>query len=141
MWLLAHAMDCSAASDIHGAKEYLALLTMAMEQSVFDAGDWSIAYILSLVEDPPTVMFSDRMQSITASGRPFSPLVPAQLAAINLAYIKELEVLQSRRGEVPSKNRKGANKTADGEDQVESPSPKRKPRFPRKPKGGDVPAS
>ena len=141
MWLLAHAMDCAAASDTHGTKEYLALLTMAMEQSVFDAGDWSIAYILSLVEDPPSVMFSDRMQSITASGRPFSPLVPAQLAAINLAYIKELEVLQSRRGELPSKNKKGANKTVDGEDQTESPSPKRKPRFPRKPKGGDVPAS
>lgn len=141
MWLLAHAMDCAAASDTYGTKEYLALLTMALEQSVFDAGDWSIAYILSLVEDPPSVMFSDRMQSITASGRPFSPLVPAQLAAINLAYVKELEVLQTRRGELPSKNRKGANKTAEGEDQQESPSPKRKPRFPRKPKSGDVPHS
>ena len=141
MWLLPHAMDCAAASDTHGTKEYLALLTMAMEQSVFDAGDWSVAYILSLVEDPPSVMFSDRMQSITASGRPFSPLVPAQLAAINLAYIKELEVLQTRRGELPSKNKKGGNKSTEGEDPAETPSPKRKPRFPRKQKGGEPPTN
>ena len=29
------------------------------------------------------------MQSITAAGRPFAPLIPPQLASINLAYLKD----------------------------------------------------
>ena len=51
---------------------------MALEQSVFDAGDWGLAYVLALIEDPPPTMFQDKMASLTAAGRPFSPLVPPQ---------------------------------------------------------------
>ena len=33
---------------------------MALEQSAFDAGDWGLAYVLPLIEDPPQVLFQDR---------------------------------------------------------------------------------
>ena len=36
-------------------KERLALLAIALEQSVVDKGDWSIAYLLSLASDPPSL--------------------------------------------------------------------------------------
>ena len=57
---------------------------MALEQGVFDAGDWGLAYVLSLIEDPPQTLFQDKMQSIAAAGRPFSPLIPPQMASITL---------------------------------------------------------
>ena len=80
MWVFAHALDAAASGDFFATKEYLALGVMALEQSVFDAGDWGLAYVLSLIEDPPQTLFQEKMQSITSAGRPFSPLIPPQLA-------------------------------------------------------------
>lgn len=137
MWIFAHAMDSASAGDFVATKEFLALGVMALEQSVFDAGDWSLAYVLTMAEDPPATMFSERMSSLTAAGRPFSPLVPPTLASTNLAYIKELEVLSTRRAETRTKkggagspSQAGKNKDAE----EENPSPKRRPRYPKKPK-------
>eukprot|EP00435_Cladocopium_sp_Y103_P060356 s1586_g22.t1 len=136
MWIFAHAMDAAASNDFSATKEFLALGVMALEQSVFDAGDWSLAYVLAMVEDPPATMFSDRMSSITAAGRPFSPLVPPQLASTNLAYIKELEVLSTRRSETraKAKNPGGSPKAQAGEEENQSPRKPKGPRFPKKPK-------
>lgn len=69
---------------------------------------------------------------MTAAGRPFSPLISPQLASINLAYLKEIDVLQARRMEAKGKKSQGGG-TAMTEE--ESPSPKRRPKFPKKPKG------
>ena len=52
--------------------------------------------------------------------RPFSALVPPTWAAICLAYVKELETLTTRKAEASPKRNKA--------------SPRRKPRFPKKPK-------
>ena len=49
----------------------------------------------------------------------------------NLAYLKEIDVLQSRRQE--TRTRKTGQSSGKGEE--ESPSPKRRPKFPKKPKG------
>lgn len=131
MWVFAHALDAAAAGDFFATREYLALGIMALEQSAFDAGDWGLAYVLSLLEDPPQALFQEKMQSITAAGRPFAPLVPPQLASINLAYLKEIDVLQSRRQETRSKK----TQPVGGRTEEESPSPKRRPKFPKKVKG------
>eukprot|EP00435_Cladocopium_sp_Y103_P024726 s1085_g6.t1 len=139
MWILAHAMDAAASSDFYATKEFLALAVMALEQSVFDAGDWSLAYVLALAEDPPSTMFAERMSSLTAASRPFSPLVPPSLASTNLSYIKELEVLATRRSETRQKKGQPGSPSAAAKAQnadEENPSPKRPkgPRFPKKPK-------
>lgn len=63
---------------------------------VFSMRDWSLAYVLALAEDPPSTLFSEKMNTLSAAGRPFSPLVPPGLASTNLAYTKELEVLSTR---------------------------------------------
>ena len=76
MWLMAHAMDAAASNDFSATKEFLALVVVALELSAFDAGDGSLAYVLALVEDPPANLFLERTGTITAAGRPFSPLVP-----------------------------------------------------------------
>lgn len=132
MWILAHAMDAAAQEDFHATKEYMALLAASLEQSVLDGG-WNVAYILSLMEEPPQQLFSERQQPMASSGRPFSPLVPPQWAAVALSYLKEIEVLSTRKVEM----RRPPAKATTGESDPAAPaSPKRKPRFPKKPKAG-----
>ena len=73
LWVAAHAMDCAAEGDFVGTREYLALLCAALEQSALD-GSWSLAWVLTLLDDPPTMLFADRMQPVVAHGKPFAPL-------------------------------------------------------------------
>ena len=137
LWILAHAVDCASAGDFDGTKEYLALCVGALEQSALD-GNWSLAFILSLMEDPPQQLFAERMSSMAATGRPFAPLIPPSWAATSLAYIKELEVLTTKKGELKKTTSPSSPKA---EDSPGPPSPKRKAKFPRKPKAGEAPKS
>ena len=108
MWIASHAVDAAAQNDFRATKEYLSLLVIAMEQATLD-GNWSVASILSLLESPPNQVFQERAQSVAMMDRPFSPLVPPSWAATALAYLKEIEVLSSRKTEIkftkPNKNR------------------------------------
>lgn len=128
MWMIAHAVDSASAGDFHQTKEYLSLLSVAMEQSVLDGG-WNIAYLLSLLEEPPVQLYADRPNALSALGRPFGGLVPAPWASTALAYLKEMEVLQTRKQDT-----RNNPKAAVPKDSPSSPSPKRRPKFPKKPK-------
>lgn len=130
LWVLGHAIDSAAQKDFKSCQEFLALLALALEQVTVD-GDWRVAYHLTLLEDPPAMMFQRRPQQIASVGRPFANLVPPTLAATTLAFIKEVEVLSSKKSDVKSPKKQGG---AGGQEEENPPSPKRKPRFPRKPK-------
>ena len=133
MWLLGHVLDALAVDDLHQAKERLALLVVSLEQSVIDKGDWQVAFLLSLAEDPPLSIYQDKASIISPYGRPFANLVPSNWAAVVLAYVKELEILTTKKNEAASPKRGAANpKNAD----PDAPSPKKKIKFPRKPKDG-----
>ena len=90
----------------------------SMEQSVLD-GHWQIAYVVGLLEEPPAQLLIEKLQSTTALGRPFSPLVPPSWAAASFSYLKEIALLSTKKGEIVS--------------------PKRRPRFPKRPKSGNAP--
>ena len=127
MWLLGHILDAAAQEDLHMVRERLALTVVAVEQSVVD-GNWDLGFLLSLAEDPPISMFQDRTSTLSPFGKPFSSLVPPMWASTVLSFVKEIEVLQSKKpDQSPKKNPK-----QNAESEI---SPKRKPRFPRKPKG------
>ena len=127
MWVAAHALDCMAANDNVGAREYLSLLIVALEQAAAD-GNWGIAFLLTLIEEPPLSLFQERLANVTPHGKPFAPLVPPAWAAICLAYIREMDLLQTKKKESTGKA-KGDKVKEEGD----PPSPKRKPRFPKKP--------
>ena len=136
MWMLAHCMDAAADGNMHMVKEYLALTTACIEQASMD-GNWSIAYVLSLLEEPPSQVYTDRASNVSALGRPFAALVPPQWAAVSLAFLKEMELLSNKKQETkPSKPSQSRT------DESGNPSPtKRRPKFPKKPKAGaDPPA-
>ena len=65
-WILAHAVDAAAQEDFAGTKEILALLAMSVEQANYDGGDWSVAYLVSLHEDPPIQLFQERSMQVSA---------------------------------------------------------------------------
>ena len=129
MWLLGHVLDAASVEDMHMVRERLALLIVSLEQSVVDKGDWQVAFLLSLAEDPPISVYQDRTSVISPYGRPFSSLVPSAWSAVVLAYIKELEVLTTKKSEATSPKRAAASPKEDGDP---APSPKRKPRYPKK---------
>ena len=56
IWMLVHCMDAAASGDAHKFKEYLAITTACLEQASMD-GNWQIAYVLSLLEEPPSQVF------------------------------------------------------------------------------------
>ncbi len=121
-------VDAAAQGDLHQVRERLALMMVSLEQRVVD-GDWAIAFLLSLAEDPPISLFMDKSSTLSPFGKPFSSLVPPQWAFVTLAYIKEMEILQNKKPDSPKRNAKPVD--------PEKPSPKRKRRFPKKPRQED----
>ena len=119
---------CCSARRLPGTKDIIAL---PVEQVNFDNGDWSVAYLISLMEEPPIQLFQKRSAAITSTGRPFSPLMPPVWTATTLSYIKDMEVLANKKPEgkakaAPSREQEGTGSPTG--------SPKRKPRFPKRPK-------
>ena len=129
LWMLGHAVDNAARGDLHRTREHLALTVCAIDQAASDQGDWGLAFLLSLVQEPPINVFMERQQSVASHQRTFGPLVPASWAATSVAFLKEMEVLATRKAET----KKAAPQPEDAEES--SPSPKRRPRFPKRPKG------
>jgi hypothetical protein len=137
MWLLGHVADAAAANNMWLVRERLALALVSLEQSVVDSGDWTLGYLLSLAEDPPLTLFQDRTAVVSPFGTPFSPLVPPSWSATLLGYVKELEILTTKKTET-SPRKKATMSNVDSNDASE-PAPKRKPRFPKRPKGDPPP--
>ena len=125
MWILAHAFDSASRDDFRTCKEFLGLMAASLDQAALD-GNWSIAFLISLLEEPPSQMMSERSMPLSSLGRPFAGMVPAQWSAVALAYLREMELLQTKKAE--SKAAKPPKK----EEPV--PSPRRRPKFPKKPK-------
>ena len=138
MWILGHAVDSLIQNDTHMAREHLALLACALEQATMDAGQWQLAFLISLSEEPPVQLFQDRVVSLSQSGRPFAPLIPSSWCAIALSYLKEMEILSNRKAEVGGPKAKAIPKAAANPTE-DSPSPKRRPRYPKKPKSDQTP--
>lgn len=125
MWILAHAFDSAGRDDFRTCKEFLALLAASLDQASLD-GNWSIAYLISLLAEPPSQMMMERHSPLSSLGRPFAGMVPPAWSAVALSYIREMDLLQAKKTE--SKAPKIVKK------EEESPSPKRRPKFPKKPK-------
>ena len=127
-YCLAHIFDAALHSDLEGVREHLALTMVAVEQATQDSGRWDLAYQLTLLEDPPSQMWAFRSGgSMNPRLRAFAPLCPQKWATIALAYLKEVDYIQSRKSDL----KKPPTAAAGSPDAALTPSPKRK----RNPKG------
>lgn len=129
-WLVSHIADCFLAGDNKGAQEITALTLCAIDQACQDNGRWDLALLLALVEEPPPGVFCGRGSSANPRMKAFSPLVPQGWATTTISYVREMDLIASRRLEAAGSTRPKK------EEDSEQPAPKRRPRFPKKPKGG-----
>lgn len=103
-YILAFVVDQALRGEMDGLREHLALMVVAMEQYAMD-GRWDMAFLLTLMEDPPPQMFGFRSNAIPSTGRlrAFAPRCPQRCAIISLAYMKELDFIQNRSAEQSKK--------------------------------------
>lgn len=136
MWLMAHVADQMLVGDYKGAQEMMALALVSTEQAAQDGLKWEVAWLLSLQEDPPPSLFVPRPSSTNPRLRAFAPLCPQEWATVALGFVKEVDLISSRRQEslVPKnkENPMGGPKKPD-----EKEAWKKKPRFPKKAKGNE----
>ena len=126
------------------ARSFLTILIVCLEQAAHD-GNWGVSYLLSLLETPPNGVFTGRIHTMPGIDRPFSPLVPQPWAACALAYIKEMDILSNKKTELRStgkpKQQPAAPNITKTEDAEKTPSPRRRPKFPKKPGSPDPKAA
>ncbi|CAE6922416.1 unnamed protein product [Symbiodinium sp. CCMP2592] len=128
MHQLAFVADCLVQDDVHGAREHLGLLLASTEQAAQDR-NWSLAYLLCLLEEPAPQVYSSRAQGSASRLRAFTPLVSPTWGSTALSYVRELDLLTQRRKDTVSPKAPSGELHDDA-----AAAPKRRPRFPRKPK-------
>ena len=121
-YALAHICDALVHSDLNGARDYLALLMVGVDQANLDGNRWELAYRMMLLEEPPSQLWAYRHPGFDPRSKGFSPLAPQQWTTVALAYSKEMDYIQSKRQEVTGQKQ--------GQ-QPGNPNPKRKGRFPK----------
>lgn len=125
-YALAHIFDALVHSDLNGARDYLALLMVGVDQANLDNNRWELAYRMMLLEEPPSQLWAYRNQSYDPRSKSFSPLAPQQWTTVALAYSKEMDYIQTKRQEVTQ-----PKQAATGAQPGSNPYPKKRGRFPK----------
>ena len=87
-----------------------------------------MAWLLSLQEDPPLGLFQARPATTNPRLRAFAPLCPPEWATIALAYVKEVDLINSWRQEaLPGKKGNPSKEHEEGDQWRKKP-----PRHPKK---------
>lgn len=93
-------MDFLQMGNMGAARDATALLAVCIDQAVLDGGRFDLAALLTLQEDPPSSIFINRQQSTLARSRAFSQLADQRWVTTALAFVKELDLIQTKRLEL-----------------------------------------
>ena len=119
-WQVGLAMEHLQQNNVGAAQDCIALLLVCLEQTAMDSGNMQVGLLLSLTEDPPQSLFSNRSLAMSSRPRAFAPTADQKWITCALQFLKELDTISARRLEVaaPSKNPPG--------DPDPKPTPKKK---------------
>ena len=120
MWQVALIMDYLQTENWQGAKDATALLSVCLEQTALD-GAMDVGLLLSLVEDPPSSLFTNRSLAPLSRGRSFAPLADQKWITVSLSFIKELDLISQRRADMMG----GKSQSSEA---APAPKPKVKPQ-------------
>jgi len=123
------AFDYLMAGQVEAAMDTVALLAVTIEQSNLDGGRMDLATLLCLQEDPPASIFVSRQMSTTSRTRAFAPLADQRWVTCALAFLKEMEIISSKRLELVGGGPRNASETSS-----ENPQPKAKTKAKPQPK-------
>ena len=108
--------------NIGAARDGVALLAVTLEQMAMDNGRMDVAAVLSLQEDVPSSIFSNRQTLSTSRSRAFAPLAEQRWITTTLAYLREMDVITAKRQEfLPGQRPSGASSDP-------APAPKKTPK-------------
>ena len=119
MWLVAMVLDHLQNDNFNAAKDATALLAVCLEQAALDGGRLDLGLLLALAEDPPAGVFTNRTLAGYSRGRAFAPLAEQRWVTTALAFVKEMDLIASKRQDVTGKQEK---------DVPSSSSPRRQPK-------------
>ena len=71
---------------------------VGLGQASLGRGSWDVAWLLTLQEEPPSQLFQRRASGLAAQS--FAPLARQQWVTTSLAFLRELDILQTRRAEM-----------------------------------------
>ena len=122
-WQIGIIMDHLQCDNVMAAKDATSLLLVCLEQAAMDAGHLEIGLLLSLCEDPPAGLFSNRSLAPLSKGKSFAPLADQKWISLALSYIKELDVITQKRADLA-----GAPVKLTSAAPAPTPTPKPKPK-------------
>ena len=94
------AFDYLQTENLSAARDTIALLSVMLEQAVMDGGRLDLAQVLTLQDDLPSSIFVNRQAGVLSRSKSFSPLADQRWITIALAYLKEMDTLQTKRLEI-----------------------------------------
>ena len=129
-WQVEMCMNHMQEENYLAACDTLSLLFVCLEQAAMDNGNMQVRLLLSLQEDPAQTLFSARSVATMTNPRPFAPTAHQRWVTTALQYLKEMDVISTRRNEVTSAKGSGdaggGNPTAAAA--AANPAPKKKPK-------------
>ena len=128
------AFDFLMSGNVQAAMDTVALLAVTIEQASLDNGRMELATLLCLQEDPPSTIFVNRSLTATSRARSFAPLADQRWVTVALAYLKEMEVITSKRAELTGAPNRWTS-DASSEAAVTAPKAKAKPSPKKKGRG------
>ena len=93
-------LDFAMVENWEAVKDTLALLIVMVEQACLDQGRFDLGQLLTLQEDPPASIFTNRQLSQVSRAKAFSPLANQRWVTVALAFLKELDTIVVKRGEI-----------------------------------------
>ena len=132
-WQVCLALDQALAGNNDACLDILALLCVCLEQASLDNGSMDVAYLLTLQEEPPTGIMSNRsMMAVGGRARAFAPLADQRWVTTSLAYLRELDLISQRRADALTDPPPASKQAAEEEGGWKKRRPKAKGKWTKK---------
>lgn len=133
MFQIMTVFDFMMSNNGPASRDALALLAVMVEQMVMDNGRIEVASLLVLQEDPPASIFTNRQVVATSRSRSFSPLADQRWITVALAFLREMDLIASKRLEFTG----GGKASGAGSEDTPTPKPKGAPKKKGRGKGAN----
>ena len=104
-WQVAIAFDLIMSGNTSGAADTLALLALYLDQMTLD-GSTTVAWLMTLLQDPPQSLFTDNSPPPGINVQPFSHLADQKWITSALGFLREMDLIAARRQEAKGKPKK-----------------------------------
>ncbi|OLP93386.1 hypothetical protein AK812_SmicGene24713 [Symbiodinium microadriaticum] len=94
----ARAFDLLTAEQPRAAADALGLLLVYLDQLALDSGSTTVAYLMTLLPDPPQGLYAEGPTPPGGSLQAFTPLADQSWVTSALGFLREMDLISTRRG-------------------------------------------